>query len=259
MILGAERRERLSRRARGALRRLASTSRRSVVVGLPGEAGHETVAALIVPDYEDRAAIARRCASGRARARQEGRQGPAALQAGQGRSTCGTSSCRRPSTRKVKRREVIKELQRLERAAKGGAEAKQLAAGAGGATGTWLLAPRRRLAEEARHDHGGGALEELGFDSLMFTELAVALEAARRRGAPTRATPTTAIETVDDLAKLISQWGYSDKKKKAITKVDAADANDIDVPEVVATVGKALLAGAEALYERGRHRRHSNT
>ena len=59
MILGAERREHLSRRARGAVRRLASTSRRVSVVGLPGEAGHETVAALIVPDYEDDGPIAR--------------------------------------------------------------------------------------------------------------------------------------------------------------------------------------------------------
>ena len=56
------------------------------------------------------------------------------------------------ATRKVKRRDVIKELQRLERAAKGGAEARAARRGHRRAGGTWLL---DLLADVSQKKRGG--------------------------------------------------------------------------------------------------------
>ena len=76
------------------------------------------------------------------------------------------------------RREVVKELQRLERATKQGAEMKELAATTGG---DWILDMLADVSQEKRGTMTGAtALEELGFDSLMFTELAVEHAAAGR-------------------------------------------------------------------------------
>ena len=60
----------------------------SSVVGLPGDGGHETVAALIVPDYEA-PSRPRAVRDAGPRARQEGRARPAAVQAAQDRPPVG--------------------------------------------------------------------------------------------------------------------------------------------------------------------------
>ena len=96
------------------------------------------------------------------------------------------------STRKVKRKLVVEELKRLERVA---APARR--PGAGDATGginDWLLPPRRRgdaASRPARSARRSRLAADLGFDSLMLTELSVALEAggraAARGGGPHRA------------------------------------------------------------------------
>src|SRR5690606_14966514 len=79
----------------------------------------------------------------------------------------------------VKRRDVIKELQRLERAAKGGAEVKQLAGGASVASTTWIHDVLADVSQKKRGTITSATpLADRGFDSLMFTELAVAIEAA---------------------------------------------------------------------------------
>ncbi|MGZ3407359.1 MAG: 1-acyl-sn-glycerol-3-phosphate acyltransferase, partial [Polyangia bacterium] len=91
-----------------------------------------------------------------------------------------------------------------------------------------------------------------GFDSLMYTELGVALEAAGVAVPDAGNADLTGIETVEDLSRLVQQWGL--KKKSAVSARQLAvtsDADEIKVPEAVATVGKALLGwGQKALYER---------
>jgi long-chain acyl-CoA synthetase len=154
------------------------------------------------------------------------------------------------ATRKVKRKLVIEEMQKLERLKKR-AEETRAAAPVGD---DWIHTLVATVANKPRDKvYGQARMEELGFDSLMYTELGVALEAAGVAVPDAGNADLTGIETVDDLAKLISQWGYSDKKKKAIVKKSdgEGDADEIHVPEAVATVGKTLLGwGQRALYGR---------
>jgi long-chain acyl-CoA synthetase len=216
------------------------------VVGLPlaGDAGHETVAALIVPDYEQGDGDQR---LGREAVREAVREHVKKIGKGQPLYKrlkivhLWDHDLPKTASRKVRRRDVIQELQRLERAAKGGAEIKKLE-GATGPAGSWLhdlladVTQRKRgtITSETR-------LEELGFDSLMFTELAVALEAAGvnlpdpQVGARTRSEKPRR----DRLAR-----------EKAAEDRKAAD-DDIDVPRPLVALGRrALRGGMKALYQR---------
>ena len=189
MILGAERARTsipTSSRSSTATRRTSRSCRSS---GCPATSGAgETVALLIVPDYERRrGARARGGARARARAHQERLGEAAALQAGQGRCTCTDLELPKTATRKVKRKLVVEELQKLERAAKGRRAARRPRAAAPAAA-SWIHdAARRRVAEEARDKvYGRGAARGA---RLRFADVHRARRRARsgRRGAcPTR-------------------------------------------------------------------------
>jgi long-chain acyl-CoA synthetase len=161
------------------------------------------------------------------------------------------------ASRKVRRRDVLKELERLERAARGGAELKKLEAQPGSA-GAWLYDLIADVAQNKRGTVTAEArLDELGFDSLMFTELAVALEAAGVE-LPDPA-ELQAVETVADVERLIARLGArtrSDKprrdriaREKAAEDRKAAAADDIAVPRPLVSLGRrALRGGMKALY-----------
>jgi long-chain acyl-CoA synthetase len=236
------------------------------VVGLPGEAGGETVAALVVPDYEaegDRESI-------REAVREQMRRISKTLPLYKRVKVfhLWDHDLPKTSTRKVKRREVVKELERLERAAKGGAAlAKETGAKAG--SGDWVKDVVASVSQKKRAQVAGETrLEDLGFDSLMMTELGVALEA----GGVTLPDPSelNGIETVADLEKLVARLGKSDAAaKKVKTKsnghvVHAEDRgawglrhekeeeqdDDIEVPKTVVKVGRRVLRRAQrAVYE----------
>ncbi len=225
------------------------------VVGLPGDNNLETVAALIVPDYEhgDRDSV-------REQVREHVKKVSKGLPLYKRLKIfhLWDHDLPKTSTRKVRRRDVINELQKLERAAKGGAELKQLAH----AGTSWI---HDLLADVAQKKRGSitsdNVLAELGFDSLMFTELAAALEAAGvELPDPSE---LVGLETVADVEKLIARLGAKAKadkprrdrvkKEKALAEKTAADTNsdDIRVPKPLVTLGRsALRAGMRALYER---------
>jgi len=236
------------------------------VVGLPGEAGHETVAALIVPDYDkgDREHV-------RSQIREHVRAVSKGLPLYKRIKVFHLWDFDLPktSTRKVKRRDVIKELQRLERAAKGGAEAKQLATSSGTTTSaSWILDVLADVSQKKRGTITSTTpLADLGFDSLMFTELAVAIESAGV------ALPDPAelngLETVADVEKLVARLGAKQDLQKGVPgKAKAArssgggkgkgtgdsadaDSDDINVPRPLVSLGRrALRGGMRALYER---------
>src|SRR6185436_4310824 len=138
------------------------------------------------------------------------------------------------ASRKTKRKDVIVELARLERAAKGGAALKS---GESMQAGTWVL---DMLADVSQKKRGSITSEmplaELGFDSLMFTELAVALEAAGvNLPDPSE---LQGLETVADVEKLVTRLGAKAKSEKPKRdrirrEKDAEEAkqdDDIDVP-----------------------------
>jgi long-chain acyl-CoA synthetase len=243
------------------------------IVGLPSSesAGHETVAALIVPDYEakvDGDAVDREKVREHVREHVKRISKTLPLYKRVKVFHLWDFDLPKTSTRKVKRREVIKELERLERAAKGGAALAKEASASG--AGDWVKdvvasvsqKKRAQVATETR-------LEDLGFDSLMMTELAVALEA----GGVQLPDPSelTGIETVGDLEKLVERLGKSAAKiarAKVVegrvngsapedrgrwggvhTRDDAKD-DDIDVPAPVVKVGRRVLRRAQrAVYE----------
>jgi long-chain acyl-CoA synthetase len=231
------------------------------VVGLPGDAGLETVAALVVPDYEGNQGP-----SGREFVREQVRDHikkvTKSLPLYKRLKVFHLWDFELPktSTRKVKRREIVKELQRLERAAKGGAEVKQIAAAAP-TSASWILDVLADVTQKKRGTiTSASALSELGFDSLMFTELAVAIESAGV--ALPEPAELNGLETVADVEKLVSrlsarqeqQRGVPGKKKKALKakKEEAAtESDDINVPRPLVALGRrALRGGMRALYER---------
>ncbi len=223
------------------------------VVGLPGESGHETVAALIVPEYEvdhqrDREAVREAV---REHVKKVGKGLP--LYKRLKVFHLWDFDLPKTSTRKVKRREVIKELQRLERAAKGGAEAKQLAGAAPG--GSWIHDVLADVSQKKRGTITSETpLSELGFDSLMFTELAVAIESAGV--ALPDPGELSGLETVADVEKLVARLGAKQEQQRGVPKKKAPAAeptqdDDIDVPRPLVALGRrALRGGMRALYER---------
>jgi len=227
------------------------------VVGLPVEDGkHETVAMLVVPDY-DQDGMAREDVREAVREHVKKVNKSLALYKRAKVFHLWDHDLPKTASRKVRRRDVIKEIQRLERAAKGGAEAKQLSAGGEGG-GTWLY---DLLADVSQKKRGGitaeTRLDELGFDSLMFTELAVALEAAGVNLPDPQ--ELLGLETVADVEKLVARTGAKSRQEKPrrdrIAREKAADEkaadDDIDVPAPLVSLGRrALRGGMRALYER---------
>ncbi|MCW5801745.1 MAG: AMP-binding protein [Deltaproteobacteria bacterium] len=230
------------------------------IVGLPSDGNLETVAALIVPDY-DHDGVAREDV--REAVREHVRKVGKGLPLYKRLKVVYLSDADLPKTasRKPKRREVIKELQRLEKAAKSGAEAQ---AGAASGGTDWLLDLLANVAQKKRADVTSDArLDGLGFDSLMFTELAVALEAAGvNLPDPSE---LQGLETVADVEKLVARLGAKAKQEKPKRdrlrkEKDARDAkeeesgkedDDIDVPRPIVSLGRrALRGGMRALYER---------
>ena len=271
MILGASRRERLSRRARGAVRRLAvrqgAVGRRAAAARAARRDGRGADRAGLRADGDERS---RGGARARARARQNVSARAAAVQARQGVPPEGPRAAEDRRRARSSAREVVKELQRLERAAKGGAEATQLG---GARPGGDALAPRRARRRRRRRSAATitarRALAELGFDSLMFTELAVALEAAGvavpDRG---RAHRPRDRRRCREAGRAARGEARSEKPKRDRLRREKArghgDADEIDVPRplVAARPRGARAGGSARLYERvldtARHR-HART
>ena len=158
----------------------------------------------------------------------------------------------RTSKRSVKRKQVVDELKKLERLAHTGERARQAVQATGGIN-DWLIPMiaevLQKPALEVRPDSKLTA--DLGFDSLLLTELSVALEQA---GVPLPAVnDLTQVGTVDDLRKLIASSGRrpsAEVKAKDISRQneDGGD-KDIPVPDLVSNVGRSLLGfGQRILY-----------
>jgi long-chain acyl-CoA synthetase len=163
----------------------------------------------------------------------------------------------RTSTRKVKRSEVVPTLIRLEESASKASHARQEhdAEGQDAGDTRWVRDVVAQVSQRNRSDVSPGSrMEDLGFDSLMLTELTVALEAAGL------SLPDAGVlgemETVGDLETLAASQGLSlarDKAAKAIVAASEAksEEDDINVPGAVANAGRAALGRGQAmLYSR---------
>jgi long-chain acyl-CoA synthetase len=161
------------------------------------------------------------------------------------------------ATRKVKRKLVVEELLKLERLTRQG-EAARKTAHAGDDRG-WIHDVLAAVSNKPRAQiHAAARLQELGFDSLMYTELGVALEAAGV-AVPENA-DLTGVATVEDFEKLVLAWGLSAKKRKAVKKAQpnevSGEADEIRIPKPVVSLGRSALTWAQRMtYERLFHTR----
>ncbi|XXF79579.1 AMP-binding protein [Myxococcaceae bacterium GXIMD 01537] len=211
------------------------------VVGLPDEAGGEKVACLCVPDYKERPReeVRRELEE---HFRKTGAEMPFYRRTKVLRFWDGELP--RTSTRKVKRKLVVEELQRLERVAQSGEKVREKVAHGGGVA-DWLYPLIAEVVNRPVSDVRPEALlaGDLGFDSLMLTELSVALEQA---GVPlTAVEDLTHVHTVEDLRKVVLGSGRRpsvESRARDIAKEnERAEETEIPVPEPVATLGRQLL------------------
>ena len=211
------------------------------VVGLPTDDGRgEVAAALVVPEYGPAA-------------REEVRARVLAHLGERGARLPAHKRLRvvhltdlplpRTATRKVKRGEVVDELRRLEglrrRAAADGPEA----GGASFVREVLASVSGRSLAElgpDAR-------IAALGLDSLVMTELGVALEASGVALGDPQA--LAAVDTIAELERLVASWG---RRGKASPRRRAATAApEVRIPAAIQALGKrGVDLGQRLLYER---------
>jgi long-chain acyl-CoA synthetase len=215
-------------------------------VGLP-DGSAEKVALLVVPEYGDRP-------RGEVRAEVEAhlRAVSATLPFHMRAKIWHLAEADLPktATRKVRRPLVRDELLRLEAAAHRGAGARRAREERGG--DAWLLdllaevsrRPRSAVTREARLQ------ADLGFDSLMLTELTAALEEA---GVPAHAADQLhAVQTVDDLLRLVSGAVRRGEGRTPAPRSAPGprEGGELPVPAPLAELGRRLLsAGQRALYQ----------
>jgi long-chain acyl-CoA synthetase len=215
------------------------------IVGLPEEGGvGEKVACLCVPDYKDRPRdeVRRELED---HFRKVSAQMPLYRRVKVLRLWDG--ELLRTSTRKVKRKAVVEELKRLERVSAGAQAAKEKVSQTGGVA-DWLYPLVAEVVQKpvSAVRPEASLQSDLGFDSLMLTELSVALEQA---GVPLPAVEDLSqLQTVDDLRKLIASSG---RRAHAVAvqrelhpreEERTAKDEEIPVPEPVSQVGRQLVS-----------------
>jgi long-chain acyl-CoA synthetase len=219
------------------------------IVGIPQPGGGELVAALVVPEY-DREGETREQV--REQVREQIRQVSAKLPQYKRVKVVHLwdHELPRTSTRKVKRREVVRELERLERAAKSATAARSEKRDSEAGEGVWVRdviakvcqKPGSRVTDTAR-------LADLGFDSLMITELGVALEAAGIELPDPSA--LAGLDTVGEVERYVAGHARKASGKPAPKKVERDVDVALKVPGPLAEFGRrGLRVGQRMLYER---------
>jgi long-chain acyl-CoA synthetase len=161
----------------------------------------------------------------------------------------------RTATRKVKRREVVEAMLTLEEALK---VAPRLTATREekGRDATWLLDVVATVSSRPRAQvNFDSRLSDLGFDSLMYVELATAIENA----GGTLTSPETLNEVQDlrELASVVTRQPAAKKETRAQAIEDDEASDEIYIPSLVRTVGnKGLDALQRVFYEKFLHTRY---
>lgn len=214
------------------------------VVGMP-DGSAEKVSCLVVPDYERDSALTRDVV--RARIEDHFRNISAGLPFHKRikQVLFTDTELPRTATRKVKRREIVDIMLRLQRTTRMAAGARET--GSEDELG-WLFEvvanvsgkPRAMINITTR-------LDELGFDSLMYTELGVAIEAAG--GSYPSADALTNITTMRELAAMVRRNQLA-RRESIESKADDSKEDEIKIPSAIAEVGgRVLEIGQQFIYE----------
>lgn len=217
------------------------------VVGLPDEDGSEKVAALVVPDFEFDITIPRLEVNKKIEThfREVSNTLPFFKRIKVMHIT--PFELPRTATRKVKRPEVVEELERLESKTK--SQTKSQADKKTDSNVAWLIEIVAAVSNRPKADVTiNTRLSDLGFDSLMYVELASAIE----DGGGKLLSPDT-LNEVQDMRELLTAVQRVDKTKRLETsefepKNDAEE--EIYVPSLIKKVGNvALNFASDFLYD----------
>jgi long-chain acyl-CoA synthetase len=220
------------------------------VVGLPDGIG-EKVASLVVPNYDHDISLTR--AEVRRKVEEHFREVSSALPFYKRVKLLHfwDTALPRTATRKVKRREVVEEIRVLEQTARkkqgsGARDDKTLEA-------EWLLDIVAGVASRPRSEISMATrLSDLGFDSLMYVELATAIESAG--GTLTSPNTLTEVQSLRELAAVATRQSNAAGKEKPKQKRDEEERRadeEIYIPSLVRTVGnKGLDALQRVFYDK---------
>jgi long-chain acyl-CoA synthetase len=217
------------------------------VFGLPDGIG-EKVACIVVPDNEYDIALSR--AGTRAKIEEHFRDVSAKLPYYKRVKVLHFTDEELPrtATRKVKRREVVKMVQQIEagRSAEVGLEREEVTGDAAWLADIVASVSNRSVDEVSLNTR----LSDLGFDSLMFVELATAIEnAGGSLTAPDR------LNEVQDLRELLAvvnrQGAVAGRREAPRLRLESEKDEEIHVPLPLRIIGnKAVELAQRALYER---------
>jgi long-chain acyl-CoA synthetase len=202
------------------------------IVGLPDGIG-EKVACLVVPDDEYDISLSR--TELHRRVEEHFRQVSASLPYFKRVKVLHFTDIELPrtATRKVKRREVVDIIELLEQSQKSTRQssARELA----DADSAWLLGVVANVANRPRSEVSmDSRLSDLGFDSLMFVELATSIEnAGGSISAPER---FNEVQDVRELITVVSRRGGAKAKQEVRVEEQRKD-DDIYIPEFIRKAG----------------------
>ena len=218
------------------------------MIGLPDGIG-EKVACMVVPDNEYDIALSR--ADLRQKIEEHFREVSAKLPYYKRVKLLHFTDDELPrtATRKVKRRDVVQMMQQLEertRSASGAAGNEDLTGDA-----AWLIQIVASVSSRTLDEVSiNSRLGDLGFDSLMFVELAQAVENAG--GALTAPERLNEVQDVRELLTVVNrQAGQSARREATRLRLDAEKDDEIHVPDFLKAVGnKTVELAQRALYDR---------
>jgi long-chain acyl-CoA synthetase len=219
------------------------------ILGLPDGIG-EKVACLVVPDDEYDIALSRD--ELRRRVEEHFREISASLPYYKRVKLLHFTDIELPrtATRKVKRNEVLEIMQDLEQSQKSGRAGA--APEATGSDSAWLRKVIASVANRPVEEISiNSRLSDLGFDSLMFVELATAIENAG--GAISAPERFNEVQDVRELVTVVSRRASASQQRaaNARTETERKEEDEIHVPSFVKTIGnKGVDAVQKLFYER---------
>jgi long-chain acyl-CoA synthetase len=151
----------------------------------------------------------------------------------------------RTATKKVKRREVVALLRALEQQDKAGRAGNEKESV--DADSSWIIGLVASVANRSRDEIGAHSrLAELGFDSLMFVELATAIEnAGGSISAPER---FNEVQDIRELTSVVSRRGGLSVRRETRASEQRKDDEEIKIPTFLRIAGNSVADSVQTLF-----------